>query len=479
MLVPVILSGGAGTRLWPVSRAGHPKPFMKMPDGQTLLAKAFLRGASLIDADGPIVTVTNREYFFITKDELDAVPLKVRPKHMLLLEPQARNTAPAVAMAALWIKQHYGQDSIMLVMAADHLIANQAAFADSVRMAQSLAAQGRLVTFGIKPDRPETGFGYIERGAALTDPTCFEVKRFIEKPSLDVARKLITSGRNFWNSGMFCFSAGSILQALERHAPEVLSAAQACWQASQPRNSEGSQLFDFDPESFAGVPEISIDYAVMERAQNVAVVTCDFGWSDVGSWTAISELVAPDERNNRVLGDAVVLDSRDSYIQSEERLVATLGVADLLIVDTKDAVLVADRSKAQDVKKIVNELKARGHESYKLHRTVFRPWGTYTVIEEGPGFKIKRIVVKPAASLSLQMHKHRSEHWVVVAGSAKVVNGEAELRVETNESTYIPAGRKHRLENAGHEDLVLIEVQSGSYLGEDDIVRFEDRYGRK
>src|SRR5919204_2871781 len=354
-IVPVILSGGAGTRLWPVSRAGHPKPFMKMPDGQTLLAKAFTRGAALV-GDGLVVTVTNREYFFITKDELDAVPLAKRPRHMLLLEPEARNTAPAVAMAALWLQAHHGADATLLVMPADHLIANQPAFEDSVRQAQKLARDGRLVTFGIKPDRPETGFGYVERGAPLGHAACFEVKRFIEKPQADVAKKLIASGRNFWNSGMFCFSAGALLQALERHAPDILSGAKACWQASQSRNSEGSQLFDFDPECFARVPEISLDYAVMERAENVAVVTCDFGWSDVGSWTAISDLVPPDERNNRVIGDAVVLDSRDSYIQSEERLVATVGVSGLLIVDTKDAVLVADRSKAQDVKKIVTEL---------------------------------------------------------------------------------------------------------------------------
>jgi len=478
MLVPVILSGGAGTRLWPVSREGHPKPFMKMPDGQSLLAKAFLRGSALV-GDGAIVTVTNREYFFITKDELDAVPLATRPKHVLLLEPEARNTAPAVAMAALWIKEKFGGDAVMLVMAADHLIADQSAFERAVGKTRALAAQGRLVTFGIKPTRPETGFGYIERGAALGDPECFQVKRFVEKPDAERAKQLLATGESYWNSGMFCFTAASVLSALEKHAPDVLSASVACWRASQPRNSEGSQLFDFDPATFGRIPEISVDYAIMERAGNVAMVSCDFGWSDVGSWTAISELVAPDAQNNRVIGNAVVLDSRDSYIQSEERLVATIGVADLLIVDTKDALLVADRSKAQDVRKIVSELKSKGHESYKSHRTVFRPWGTYTVIEEGPSFKIKRIVVKPGASLSLQMHKHRSEHWVVVSGTAKVVNGEAESQVGTNESTYIPAGRKHRLENAGSKDLVLIEVQSGDYLGEDDIVRFEDKYGRK
>ena len=477
MLIPVILSGGAGTRLWPVSREGHPKPFMKLADGESLLLKTYRRAADLKGlSDIPeILTVTNRDYFFMSKDELARVENSKLPNGSFMLEPFGRNTAAAVALAAQYVAQKYGADAIMLVLAADHLILDQPAFIKSVEAAMGIAREDYLVTFGIKPTAPDTGFGYIEYAEATG--AGFRVRRFVEKPSLDVAKEYLEAGNYLWNSGMFCFKAAVMLGEMAQHAPEVSHAALACWHEMAESARTGTMI-EIPSELFKQVPDISIDYAVMERSNKVAVVPGDFGWSDIGSWQAVSQLATPDEHNNRVIGDAIVQDSRNTYIQSEGRLVAALGLDDLMIIDTADAVLVAHRDRAQDIKKIVTQLKQQNHEAYKIHRTVSRPWGTYTVIEEGLHFKIKRIEVKPGASLSLQMHHHRSEHWIVVSGMARVVNGENELFVSKNESTYIPAGHRHRLENPGVLDLVMIEVQSGEYLGEDDIVRFQDVYGR-
>jgi mannose-1-phosphate guanylyltransferase len=342
--------------------------------------------------------------------------------------------------------------------------------------AVELARQGCLVTFGIVPSAPETGFGYIEAGAELGQGR--KVARFVEKPSLEKAQSYLEDGNFYWNSGMFCFKAGRLLEEMAQHAPDVASAATACWQMLKSQCDTGNPMLEVPAEGFVQVPDISIDYAVMERSSQVAVVPSDFSWSDIGSWSAIKDLVPPDGEQNRVVGEAIFVGSRNTFVQSEDRLVAAVGVEDLMIIDTPDALLVAHPDKAQDVKKVVAQLKNNGHEAYKLHRTVARPWGTYTVLEEGPRFKIKRIEVKPGASLSLQMHHHRSEHWIVVSGMAKVVNGDKEFYVGTNESTFIPAGHRHRLENPGKLDLVMIEVQSGEYLGEDDIVRFQDHYGR-
>jgi len=475
MLIPVILSGGAGTRLWPVSREGHPKPFMKLADGESLLLKTYLRAASVCDG-GEILTVTNRDYYFMSKDVFEEARLGERYNAVFLLEPMARNTAPAVALAALHVAEKYGRDALMLVLAADHLIQNAPAFSATLADAVALAEQDRLVTFGIVPGAPETGFGYIECGEALGPGK--RVIRFVEKPSLETAREYLASGNFLWNSGMFCFKAGTILDELARHAPDVHAASATCFVAMKQAQGASASMVEIPAEAFAEVPSISVDYAVMERSDRVAVVPGNFGWSDIGSWNAISQLVAPDEHNNRGIGEVVFEDCRNLFVQSEDRLVAALGVDDLIVIDTADALLITRADKTQEVKKIVAQLKARGHESYKLHRTVTRPWGSYTVMETGPRFKIKRIVVKPDASLSLQLHHHRSEHWVVVSGMAKVVNGDREIYVGTNESTYIAAGHVHRLENPGVVDLVMIEVQSGEYLGEDDIVRFEDRYGR-
>ena len=473
-LIPTILCGGAGSRLWPVSRELHPKPFIRLADGQSLLQKAFLRGALLPDV-GEVMTVTNRELIFKTEDEFREVNA-AGVATSFILEPFGRNTAAAIAAAALQAAQTHGEDAVMLVLAADHLITGQQAFQQAVLKAAELAAKGKLVTFGIQPDSPETGYGYIEADGNT-------VLRFVEKPSLEKAREYLASGRFLWNSGMFCFSVGTMLQQMEQHCPQILAATKTCFEQSRAIEGKGITRLELDPDTFIKVPEDSIDYAVMESAASaqtsmVAVVPCNIGWSDIGSWTALGDLTEPDSNGNRIQGEAMLHSTRNCTIQSNERLVGAVGVENLIIIDTPDAVLVADKSCAQDVKHIYAELKAKGHEAHKHHRTVHRPWGTYTVLEEGNGFKIKRIEVKPGASLSLQLHYHRSEHWIVVSGMAKVVNGEQELFVNTNESTYIPAGHKHRLENPGLLSLVMIEVQSGKYLGEDDIVRFDDHYGR-
>lgn len=478
MLIPVILSGGAGTRLWPVSREGHPKPFMTLPDGQSLLGKTYRRAAGLLDGWGDIVTVTNREYYFQSKDHYQEAQLNRHRGHFLL-EPTGRNTAPAIAAAALSLQALHGDEAIMVVMPADHLIRNEDALKSAVEHAVALAKDGFLVTFGVVPTAPETGFGYIETGAALDEKGAAKVQRFVEKPDLQTATHYLESGKFLWNSGMFCFSVATVLAELQLHAPELLEQTRTCMAASTPVETVGCLQQELSPELFAEITDISIDYALMERSEKVVVVPAGFDWSDIGSWGAVAALVPADAQNNRASGDAVFIDSHNNFVQCEDRLVATVGVDNLIIIDTADAVLVAHADRAQDVRRVAKQLKDKKHEAYRLHRTVSRPWGTYTVLEEGPRFKIKRIVVKPGGKLSLQMHHHRNEHWVVVEGMAKVTNnGTGTHLVAKNESTFIAAGHKHRLENPGVIDLVIIEVQSGEYLGEDDIVRFEDQYGR-
>jgi mannose-1-phosphate guanylyltransferase len=473
-LVPIILSGGAGTRLWPLSRESAPKPFMPLPDGDTLLGKAALRAAALPNVAG-LMTITNRDYYFHTRDVYTAAGIAL-PRLTYLLEPFGRNTAPAVALGALYAEAMYGSDATLLVLPADHLIHDVASFAVAVERAASLARAGCLVTFGIGPTHPETGYGYIECGEALGVASAFRVRRFIEKPPLADATRYLATGRHVWNSGMFCFTPAAILAAFAEHAPVVIEAARNVWQALRTRGDEA--MLEIDPALFAAVPDISIDYAVMEKAGNVAVVRGTFDWSDVGSWQAIAALLEPDAAGNRGQGERVAIDTRNTYVHAEDRVVATVGVENLVIVDTPDAVLVAHRDHVQRVREVVGELKARGHDAYKLHLTVARPWGAYTVLQEGPGFKIKRIEVKPGGKLSLQLHHQRSEHWVVVNGQAHVTNGERVHTIHTNESTFIPPETKHRLENKASEPLVMIEVQCGDYLGEDDIVRFDDQYGR-
>lgn len=470
-VLPVILSGGIGARLWPVSRAAHPKPFMRLPDGERLLEKTLKRLAA-IPHIGEVITVTNRDLVFATREAYQSVPGELR--HLFLLESEGRNTAAAVALAALCAKERHPDDVLLLIMPADHLIGRMDRFTSAIVEGAELAGEGRLVTFGIRPSSPETGFGYIERGAGAGTANGFLVVSFKEKPPSDQAEQYVKSGRHLWNSGMFCFSAGQVLRELNVHAPDVHRAAVACWKA----RVETKQGVEFPENLFSAIPETSIDYAVLEKSRNVAVVAGDFEWTDVGSWRTFSELTPADRAGNRSSGEAILVNSENCYVLSQSRIVAVAGVRDLVIVDTPDAVLVTHRDGTQDVRQVAERLKASGHASYRLHNTVHRPWGTYTVLERGTGFKIKRIVVKAGQALSLQMHHRRSEHWVVVSGVASVVNGDRNFEVRPNESTFIPVGHKHRLSNRGSDDLVIIEAQIGDYLEEDDIVRFDDSYGR-
>ena len=453
---------------------------MPLPDGETLLAKTAARALALPGVD-ELVTVTNREYYFHTRDAYAGVRGGAPKRASFLLEPFGRNTAPAVALAALWAEATIAKDAVLLVLPADHLVRNQNAFAAAVAQAAKIAATGNLVTFGIAPAYPETGFGYIEcgDGVAKSRPPAFGVRRFVEKPPLARAKKYVAAGNYLWNSGMFCFTARAIVAAFERHAPNVLAAVRPVAKALAGRNNE--QMLEIDAKLFAAAPDISLDYAVMEnaaKAGEVAVVRGSFDWSDIGSWQAVADLAPPDAHGNHGQGERVAIETRRTYVNAGDRLVATVGVENLVIVDTPDAVLVAHRDHLQRVKDVVGELKARGHDAYRLHKTVARPWGAYTVLQEGPGFKIKRIEVKSGAALSLQLHHRRSEHWVVVAGLAKVTRGDEIFEVSANGSTYIPVETRHRLENPGKDPLVMIEVQCGDYLGEDDIVRFDDKYGR-
>ena len=468
-LIPVILSGGAGSRLWPLSRESHPKPFIRLADGQSLLQKTFLRACGLPGVQA-VLTVTNREFVFKTEDDYREVNARGIATSFLL-EPCGRNTAAAVAAAALHVAEQ-DPDALLLVLPADHLIRDQAAFGQAVQRAAALAADGRLVTFGIAPEGPETGYGYIEADGNM-------VRRFVEKPDAATAQSFVESGNFYWNSGMFCFAARTMVEELRTHAPDILDDVAQCLRTARRVRGEGLEQVELDPACFPGVREESIDYAVMEKSSHVAVIPCSIGWTDIGSWTALSDLLPTDAQGNRVTGEALLHDVHDCAIHAGEgRLVGAVGVDGLVIVDTPDALLVTRRERVQEVKKLYATLKTRAHPTHKHHRTVHRPWGSYTVLEEGERFKIKRIVVKPGASLSLQMHHHRSEHWVVVSGTARIVNGDHETFVPTNESTFIPPCTPHRLLNPGLLELVLIEVQTGQYLGEDDIVRYDDKYGR-
>ena len=464
-LVPVLLSGGSGTRLWPLSREAYPKQFLPLVGEESLLQETWRRVAELADA-APLV-VANEEHRFMVAEQLRQVGAAPQA---IVLEPVGRNTAPAIAAAALQATAA-GDDPLLLVLPSDHVIAAAAAFRNAVQAARKAAEDGALVTFGIVPTGPETGYGYIK---AAPGQGVRAVERFVEKPNAATAQDYVASGAYFWNSGMFLFRASRYLQELGRYRPDILDACRNAF-AGAGRDADFVRL---ERQAFAACPADSIDYAVMERTDAAAVLPVDVGWNDVGSWSALWETAEHDADGNARHGDVVALECRGTYTWTERRLVALIGLEDVVVVDTDDAVLVAHRDKVQRVKDVVAGLKREGRGEAVLHRKVYRPWGAYDSIDMGERFQVKRITVAPGAALSLQMHHHRAEHWIVVSGTARVTRGDDVLLLSENQSTYIPLGVKHRLENPGKVPLELIEVQSGSYLGEDDIVRFEDVYGR-
>ena len=467
-LIVTILSGGSGSRLWPLSRDNHPKPFIRLSDNQSLLQKAYLRGAELPYVK-EVLTVTNRELVFLTHDHYEEVKKPIH--HRLILEPEGRNTAAAIAVAALDIRKRYGEDALMLVLAADHIIQDQKAFQSAVDEAMKLANQNQLVTFGIKPSSPDTSYGYIEADQN-------KVLRFIEKPNLEKAQAYLAKSNFYWNSGMFCFKVDVILDELQKHCPEILNATEATYDASELKDMLGSTAVMLNESSFKSVPSDSIDYAVLEKSDNVAIVPCSMGWSDIGSWNAFADLNTADHDGNRKQGEVFFHNSKNASVIAEKRLVSLIGMEDVIVVETMDAVLILNKAHTQDVKTVYLELKNNKNEICKVHREAHRPWGTYTVLEDEPSFKVKKITVKPNGKLSLQSHKHRAEHWVVVKGEATIMNDGKEIKLHENESTFIEKGCKHQLMNLTQEPLEIIEVQSGTYLGEDDIERYQDHYGR-
>lgn len=464
MLVPIIMAGGSGTRLWPLSRSLYPKQFLPLESAKTMLQETILRLSGL-EIAAP-VTICNEEHRFIVAEQLRDID----KLGTIILEPEGRNTAPAVALAAHVIIGE--NDPLMLVLAADHFIQNDIALIDAIKQAVPLANQGKLVTFGIVPQSPHTGYGYIERGESIGNG--FEVNRFVEKPKKDVAQEYIDSKRYYWNSGMFLFRASCYLEELTSYRPDIAAACAASFRGA----TTDLDFVRVNKDDFLKCPEDSIDYAVMEKTQNSVVVPLDAGWSDIGSWSALWDIGEKDGKGNVIRGDAIMQDSENCLVYGGERLIATIGLEDIVIVDTKDTVMVAHKDNVQDVKEVVKKLKADGRSEFKLHREVYRPWGKYDSVDNGERYQVKRITVKPGAKLSVQMHHHRAEHWIVVSGTAEVTNGDKTLLLTENESTYIAVGVVHALKNPGKKPLELIEVQSGSYLGEDDIVRFEDKYGR-
>ncbi len=466
-MIPVILSGGSGSRLWPLSRASYPKQFLAMNSAYSMFQET-LRRLDDLDHMAPIV-ICNAEHRFLAAEKLRE--LEVTPEE-IILEPMGRNTAPAIAVTALAALKR-GDDPVLMILPADHTIKNTKAFHKAIITAEKLANKGALVTFGIVPNQPHTGYGYIKRGKKATNGG-YDVEKFVEKPDRKTAEKFLKSGDFLWNSGMFMFRASRYLAELEKFQPEILRHARAAYE-------EAAADFDFtrlNGDIFAKCPAISIDYAVMEHTDDARVVPLDAGWSDIGSWASLWDICDKDDNGNTLTGDVIAMDTTGSYVMAEDKLVTTIGVEDLIIVDTKDALLVAHKNKSEDVKKIVDDLKAQDRPEAIIHREVYRPWGKYDSIGYGDRDQVKRITVNPGAKLSIQMHHHRAEHWIVVKGSARVTKGEETFMVHENESTFIPIGTIHALENPGVIPLEMIEVQSGSYLGEDDIVRFEDKYGR-
>ncbi|WP_421712221.1 mannose-1-phosphate guanylyltransferase/mannose-6-phosphate isomerase [Alteromonas abrolhosensis] len=463
---PVVLAGGTGSRLWPKSRAALPKQFLSLTSNSTMLQDTVTR-LNGTNAEPPVF-ICNDAHRFLVAEQL-------RKKNIehdgILLEPVGRNTAPAIALAALHATKT-GNDPVLLVLAADHLIKDQEAFHSAIVKAEALANEGKLVTFGIVPDKPHTGYGYIKAGKVLN--VGFEVADFVEKPQPETAKQYVESGDFFWNSGMFMFKASRYIEELGKYNPEMLEVCRRAIETEAP----DLDFIRVDSEIFSTCPDDSIDYAVMEKTDSAAMVPLDAGWSDVGSWTSLWETADKDEDGNVCVGDTILEKTRNSYVNAEQRLVSVIGLEDVIVVETKDAVMVAHKDDAQSIKNVVNKLKAEKRPEFEFHREVFRPWGSYDSIDNGARFQVKRITVKPGEKLSVQMHHHRAEHWIVVSGSANVTIDDNTKLVTENESVYIPIGAVHALENPGKIPLELIEVQSGAYLGEDDIVRFSDRYGR-
>lgn len=475
MIIPVILCGGSGTRLWPLSRSNVPKQFFPLVDDRSMFQNTLIRLQGLDTAD-PIV-ICNQEHRFMVAEqlrELEQDPLAI------ILEPEGRNTAPAIAVAGLQAVKG-DPDPVLLVLPADHHIEDTSRFEAAVKSGQSLAGQGSLVTFGIVPKYPETGYGYIKKGKSVAatqhNPTgnAFAIERFVEKPDLDTARNYLQSKDYFWNSGMFMFQANNYQQELKAHAPEIAKACQDAFDLA----GEDLDFLRLDGAAFQACPNESVDYALMEKTDHGVVISLDSGWSDLGSWDALWEVKNKDAEGNVALGDVLAHDVQGSFLQANSRLLAVVGVREHIVVETPDAVMVAPKNRVQDVKHLVNALKAAGRMEATTHKKVYRPWGAYETMDLEERFQVKRITVKPGGKLSLQKHHHRAEHWVVVRGTAKITNGDNEVLLSEDQSTYIPLGTEHRLENPGKIPLELVEVQTGSYLGEDDIVRMEDVYGRK
>ncbi len=466
-ILPVILSGGSGTRLWPLSREAYPKQFLPLAGEQTMLQATWTRVAPI--AGHPPIVVANEEHRFVAAEQLQQVG--ARPT-AILLEPIGRNTAPAIAIAALEATRN-GDDALLLVLPSDHVVSDEPAFREAVKQATAAAEAGKLVTFGIVPTGPETGYGYIKSAAPQGNDPVRAVERFVEKPDLATAQGYVASGEYFWNSGMFLFKASRYLAELAKLQPEMLASCKKAWELAK-RDADFTRL---DKDAFAATPSDSIDYAVMEKTADAAVLPLDAGWSDVGSWTALRDVSNKDASGNAHKGDVIEIDCENTYAHGS-RLIAMVGLKDVIVVETDDAVLVGQGDRIQEVKSVVAKIKASGRSEATWHRKVYRPWGAYDSIDNGQRFQVKRITVKPGATLSLQRHHHRAEHWSVVSGTAEVTRGDEVILLTENQSTYIPLGQTHRLANPGKVPLEIIEVQSGSYLGEDDIVRFEDTYGR-
>ena len=465
-MIPVILSGGSGTRLWPLSRRHYPKQFLPLVSNHTMIQETLLRLSGIAGLKAPIA-VCNEDHRFMMAEQLREIDIT---PNAIILEPLGRNTAPAVALAALTAAS---EDDVLLILPADHVIEDVAAFQHAVSQAKDLAEQGFLVTFGIVPTEPETGYGYIKRSTENAGPA-YKVASFVEKPNLETAESYLRTGDYYWNSGMFAFKASCFLSELQKFNPAMLDTCQQALKSAQ----IDMDFVRLDKEIFASCPSDSIDYAVMEKTDKSVVIPMDAAWNDVGSWSALWDVTEKDASGNAIMGDVFTVDTRNSFIHAHSKLVTVVGLSDVIVVETDDAIMVASKDRVQDVKEIVDQLKAQGRVEADIHRKAYRPWGHYDLVDTGERHQTKRIVVKPGAKLSLQKHHHRAEHWVVVKGTALITKGDEQILISENESTYIPLGVVHCLENPGVIPLEIVEVQSGSYLGEDDIIRLNDQYGR-